>query len=234
MRGKALVLFSGGQDSTVCLAWALSRFQNVETIGFDYYQNHNIELDCRQNVLSEIRNKFPTWSDKLGSDHIIDLSVLGKLSKTALTEDIEIKVGKHHLPNTFVPGRNILFLTFAAVIGYHRGHRNLIGGMSQTDFSGYPDCRDDTIKAQQITLNLGMGTNYNLITPLMWLNKAETWGLAKKLGGSDFVDIIIRHSHTCYKGERSLLYDWGYGCGNCPACLLRKKGYETWLNTTPM
>ncbi|HFB2048078.1 MAG: 7-cyano-7-deazaguanine synthase QueC [Hyphomicrobiaceae bacterium] len=231
MSDKALVLFSGGQDSTVCLAWALSRFQMIDTIGFDYGQYHRIELDCRQKVISEIKRKFPLWKSKLGSDHIIDLSILGQISQTALTENISITIDDSGLPNTFVPGRNLLFFIFAAAIAYQRGFKNLVGGMSQSDFSGYPDCRKDTIVAQQKALNLGMDTNFKIITPLMWLDKAKTWKLAENLGGVELTEIIIQHTHTCYKGNRSLLHSWGYGCADCPACLLRQRGYETWLRT---
>jgi len=231
MSNTALVLFSGGQDSTVCLAWALNRFQRIETIGFDYGQRHRIELECRQNVIADIRKTFPEWGAKLGPDHPLDLGVLGEISQTALTQDVEIHMNENGLPNTFVPGRNLLFLTFAAAVAYRRGLQNLVGGMCQTDFSGYPDCRDDAMKAQQVTLNLGMATEFVVAMPLMWLNKAETWGLADALGGAKLIEMIIHHTHTCYVGDRSQVHDWGYGCGNCPACELRKQGYETWLAT---
>ena len=229
MSDTALVLFSGGQDSTVCLAWALERFQWVETIGFDYGQRHRVELDCRQDILAEIGTTFPAWDGKLGADHVIDLSVLGQISETALTQDVAIEMSENGLPNTFVPGRNLLFFNFAAAVAYRRGLKHLVGGMCQTDFSGYPDCRDDTMKAQQITLNLGMGAQFVVATPLMWLDKAETWAMAQLLGGAKLIDMIILRTHTCYMGERSRLNDWGYGCGACPACLLRKQGYETWV-----
>jgi len=225
----ALVLFSGGQDSTVCLAWALDRFKSVETIGFDYGQRHRVELNCRQAILHEIKKDFPDWGSKLGPDHMIDLSVLGQISSTAMTSDVAIEMNANGLPSTFVPGRNLLFFTFAAAVAYRRGLKNLVGGMCETDFSGYPDCRDDTLKAQQITLNLGMGTDFVLLPPLMRRTKAETWALAHELGGAKFIEKVIHETHTCYLGNRSQFNDWGYGCGSCPACSLRQKGYESWL-----
>ena len=224
MHTKALVLFSGGQDSTTCLAWALERYEHVETIGFDYGQRHRIELECRLNVLREIRNRFPNWARRLGEDHVLDLKLLGQISDTAMTAEKTIEFEKNGLPNTFVPGRNLLFLTFAATIAYRRGLTVLVGGMCETDYSGYPDCRDNTLKATQVALSLGMDAPVIIETPLMWLNKAQTWRLAEDLGNRDFVSLIQEESHTCYLGTRQQKHDWGYGCGTCPACELRKTG----------
>lgn len=223
---KALVLFSGGQDSTTCLAWALDRYAHVETVGFDYGQRHRVELDQRIVVLAEIRKQFPRWSEKLGEDHMLDLSVLGQVSDTALTQAREIEMNASGLPNTFVPGRNLLFLTLSAALGYRRNADVLVGGMCETDYSGYPDCRDDTLKSQQVTLSLGLGSRVTIDTPLMWLDKTQTWELAETLGGHEFVDLIVEHTHTCYLGERTEQHRWGYGCSHCPACELRKKGWE--------
>lgn len=222
---RALVLFSGGQDSTTCLAWALSRYAQVETIGFDYGQRHAIELSMRPILLKKIRSFSPEWDGKLGEDHVIDLSLISKISQTAMTEDIEIEMQANGLPNTFVPGRNLLFMTVAATVAYRRGLDVLVGGMCETDFSGYPDCRDDTMKALQVALNLGMATRLKLETPLMWIDKAATWTLAQSLGGAALVNLIREDTHTCYLGERGTLHDWGYGCGKCPACALRARGY---------
>lgn len=221
----ALVLFSGGQDSTTCLAWALERFSHVETIGFDYRQRHKIELECRAKIRDEIQVLFPNWSKRLGEDHVVDLGVLGSISDTALTRDVEIQMLENKLPSTFVPGRNILFLTFAACVAYRRGLKHIVGGMCETDYSGYPDCRDDTIKCLQIALNLGMESRFVLHTPLMWIDKAETWRLAEQLGGVELINLIIEHAHTCYHGDRSHRHEWGYGCGACPACRLRADGF---------
>lgn len=229
---RALVLFSGGQDSTTCLAWALDRFDSVETVAFDYGQRHVIELGCRKAVLSELHRQFPAWSARLDQDHLINLSVLGGLSETALTRDVAIAMGEKGLPNTFVPGRNLLFLVFAAVVAYRRGIRHIVGGMCETDFSGYPDCRDDTIKAMQVALNLGMDAHFVLHTPLMWIDKSATWGLAHSLGGEPLIDIIREQTHTCYQGERGKLHPWGHGCGECPACRLRAEGYARYVATT--
>jgi 7-cyano-7-deazaguanine synthase len=225
---SALVLFSGGQDSTTCLAWALERFAHVETVAFDYRQRHRIELDQRLVVLDQIRHGFPHWAERLGEDHFIDMGVLGQISDTSLTRDVAFAMEKDGLPNSFVPGRNLLFFTFAAAVAWRRNIRNLVGGMCETDFSGYPDCRDNTIKALQVTLNLGMDRAFVLHTPLMWLDKAETWGLANELGGPPLVDLILEHTHTCYDSVRGARHDCGYGCGECPACALRKRGFIAW------
>jgi len=225
----ALVLFSGGQDSTTCLAWALDRYERVETIGFDYGQRHAIELTMRPQLLAKLRAGHPDWDARLGEDHMIDLSLVKQLSHTAMTEDIEITMQANGLPNTFVPGRNLMFMTVAATLAYRRGLNVLVGGMCETDFSGYPDCRDDTMKALQVALNLGMDTRVKLETPLMWLDKSETWDLAEQLGGQALVDLIRADTHTCYKGERGALHDWGYGCGECPACALRARGYKEYV-----
>jgi 7-cyano-7-deazaguanine synthase len=225
MMTKALVLFSGGQDSTTCLAWALARFDHVETIGFDYGQRHRIELDQRAKIREKIVALRPDWAARLGEDHLIDLAVLGQISATAMTRDVEIVTQENGLPNTFVPGRNLVFLTFAAAVAYRRGLTHIVGGMCETDFSGYPDCRDATIKAMQTALNLGMEKDFVLQTPLMWLDKATTWALAEELGGQPLVDLILEDTHTCYLGERGARYEWGYGCGTCPACKLRAQGW---------
>jgi 7-cyano-7-deazaguanine synthase len=231
MTQSALVLFSGGQDSTVCLAWALDRFERVETIGFDYRQRHGIELACRKTVLAALQGSFPRWAARLGQDHVLDLAVLGSISETALTQDRAIAFVEGGLPNTFVPGRNLLFFTFAAAIAYRRGVKHLVGGMCETDYSGYPDCRDDTLKSLQVALNLGMDQRFVVHTPLMWIDKAATWRLAERLGGEPLVGIIREHTHTCYVGDRTHLHDWGYGCGTCPACRLRSQGWETYAGS---
>lgn len=225
---KALVLFSGGQDSATCLAWALDRFEHVETIGFDYRQRHSVELEARQSFMAELRRAFPRWSEHLGEDHLLDLGVLGQVSETALTRDVEIATAASGLPNTFVPGRNLIFLTFAAALAYRRGLKHIVTGVCETDYSGYPDCRDDTIKALQVALNLGMETRLVLETPLMWIDKAQTWRLADQLGGAALTDLIIEHTLTCYNGDRSRRSAWGYGCGKCPACDLRARGHAGW------
>jgi 7-cyano-7-deazaguanine synthase len=221
----ALVLFSGGQDSATCLAWALARYGRVETVGFDYGQRHAIEMTVRPQLLAAMRAQSPEWDARLGEDHVVDLGLLSRLSDTALTRDVEIAMNDNGLPNTFVPGRNLMFMTVAATLAYRRGLDVLVGGMCETDYSGYPDCRDDTMKALQVALNLGMDTRLKLETPLMWLDKAQTWGLAQQLGGAALVELIRTGTHTCYRGERGALHDWGYGCGNCPACELRARGY---------
>ena len=226
----ALVLFSGGQDSTVCLAWALQRYRRVETIGFDYGQRHAVELTQRRTILAAIRTDFPALAQRLADDHLLTLSELGTLSQTALTRDAEIEMTDAGLPNTFVPGRNLLFLTYAAALAYRRGIATLIGGMCETDYSGYPDCRDATIKALENSISLGMGTPFHLKTPLMFVDKAATWQMAQDIGGKPFVDLIIAHAHTCYLGDRATRHAWGYGCGTCPACELRAKGWDKWLS----
>ena len=222
---RALVLFSGGQDSTVCLAWALERFAVVETVGFDYGQRHSIEMTCRDAVRAALGTANAAWRDRLGPDHVIDLSVLGEISETALTRDREIAMQANGLPSTFVPGRNLVFFTFAAALASRRGIKHLIGGMCETDYSGYPDCRDDTLKALQVALNLGMDQRLVVHTPLMWIDKAATWAMARDLGGAALVDLIVEHTHSCYLGDRSVRHPWGYGCGTCPACALRANGF---------
>jgi 7-cyano-7-deazaguanine synthase len=222
---RALVLFSGGQDSTTCLAWALTRFETVETIGFDYGQRHGVELDCRPRVLEALRALSPEWAARLGEDHVVDLRVLGQISDTALTRDVEISMTTSGLPTTFVPGRNLLLFTFAAALAYRRGLKHIDGGMCETDYSGYPDCRDDTIKALQAALTLGMDRRFVLHTPLMWIDKAATWALAEELGGAALVSAIEERTHSCYHRDRAQRHDWGYGCGKCPACELRANGH---------
>ncbi|MFZ6639445.1 7-cyano-7-deazaguanine synthase QueC [Undibacterium sp. TC4M20W] len=225
-KDRALVLFSGGQDSATCLAWALSRYAHVETIGFDYGQRHAIELSVRPVLIEKMRQFSPEWQNRLGEDHMIDLGLISQLSHTAMTEDIAIEMQENGLPNTFVPGRNLMFMMTAATLAYRRGLNVLVGGMCETDFSGYPDCRDDTMKALQVALNLGMNTRLKLETPLMWINKAQTWQLAEQLGGNALVDLIREDTHTCYLGQRGDMHPWGHGCGTCPACALRARGYE--------
>lgn len=225
MKNSAIVMFSGGQDSATTLAWALEKYTKVETIGFTYNQRHKVELNCRKVVLDKIKEIKPYWESRLGDDHLIDLSVLSDLGKTALTEDIQIKLQENGLPNTFVPGRNLFFFITAATIAYRRDISILVGGMCETDFSGYPDCRDNTIKAVQLAASLGLDYTINITTPLMWLTKSETWELANKIGGKNLVKLIVDETHTCYKGERSTKHDWGFGCSNCPACDLRKNGF---------
>ena len=222
---SALVLFSGGQDSTTCLAWALDRFDRVETVGFDYRQRNRVELDVRPKVRSAIVAAFPHWGHKLGDDHVVDLAALAVISDSAMTRDVAIAARADGLPNTFVPGRNLLFLTFAAALAYRRGLKRLVAGMCETDYSGYPDCRDDSIKALQVALNLGMTTRLVVETPLMWVDKAATWRLARDLGGETLIEIVREETHTCYEGDRSHRHDWGFGCGHCPACALRAAGY---------
>ncbi|TWI49635.1 7-cyano-7-deazaguanine synthase [Pseudomonas duriflava] len=226
MHKSALVLFSGGQDSTTCLAWALTRYEHVETVGFDYGQRHEVELQCRMHILEKLRDEFPGWKSKLGEDHLLDLKLLSQISDTAMTAEKAIEVEENGLPNTFVPGRNLLFFTFAATLAYRRGLSVLVGGMCETDYSGYPDCRDNTLKALQVSLSLGMDMPLVIETPLMWLDKKQTWDLAKALGGPNFVALIQEHTHTCYLGDRQHRHDWGYGCNQCPACELRRTGFE--------
>lgn len=229
MHPRALVLFSGGQDSTTALAWALHRYAHVETIGFDYGQRHRVELECRQRVLRALRERFPGWAPRLGEDHLLDLGLLGQISDTALTTDRAIAFERSGLPNTFVPGRNLVFFTFAAALAYRRGLTVLVGGMCETDYSGYPDCRDDTLKSLQVTLGLGLDQRVVIETPLMWLDKAQTWQLARTLGGDALVDLITEDTHTCYLGERHTRQAWGYGCGRCPACELRARGHAGFI-----
>ena len=229
----ALVLFSGGQDSTACLAWALSRYARVETIGFDYGQRHRIELDCRLVVRDALAAQFAHWAARLGDDHLLDLGLLGQISDTALTSDRAITFAASGLPNTFVPGRNLLFFNFAAAVAYRRGASVLVGGMCETDYSGYPDCRDNTLKALQVALSLGLDTPMVLETPLMWLSKAQTWALTDQLGGAPLNALIIDHTHTCYLGERGTRHAWGHGCGHCPACSLRRQGFDAWQAQAP-
>ena len=227
-RCGALVLFSGGQDSTVCLAWALDRFGRVETVGFDYGQRHRVELAAREAVRARTAAEFPAWAGRLGEDHVLEMRGFGAVAASALTADRAIEMTEKGLPSTFVPGRNLAFLVYAAALADRRGLSALVGGMCETDFSGYPDCRRETLDAQLTALNLGMAQDFRLETPLMWLTKAETWGLAKSLGGEALVKLTVEESHTCYQGVRETLHPWGYGCAACPACDLRARGYEAW------
>jgi len=225
---RALVLFSGGQDSTTCLAWALARYGHVETIGFDYGQRHRVELDCRVTLRESLAELHPDWAARLGDDHLLEVDVLRQLGASAMTDDIAITMQADGLPNTFVPGRNLLFFTLAAALAYRRGLDVLVGGMSQTDYSGYPDCRDNTLKALQVALSLGVDRPLVLETPLMWLDKADTWELAQQLGGTALVELVREETHSCYLNDRNTLHAWGYGCGECPACTLRAQGHEKW------
>jgi 7-cyano-7-deazaguanine synthase len=231
MHRSALVLFSGGQDSATCLAQALKRYERVETIAFDYGQRHHVELAARLQVSEAIRAAFPAWAPRMGEDHLLDLAVLGQVSETSLTRDMAFKMESSGLPNTFVPGRNLLFLTLAAALAYRRGLDVLVTGVCETDYSGYPDCRDDTMKAMQLALSLGMDRRLLIETPLMWLNKAQTWALAESLGGAPLVELIVEHSHSCYLGDRQHRHAWGWGCGSCPACVLRARGWEQYRQT---
>jgi 7-cyano-7-deazaguanine synthase len=224
----ALVLHSGGQDSTVCLAWALERFACVETVGFDYGQRHRAELDVRPRVRAALAGLRPAWAARLGEDHVVRLDALAAMSETALTREVAIEIADNGLPTTFVPGRNLVFFAFAGALAYRRGAKHLVAGMCETDFSGYPDCRDDTIKAMQLALNLGMDARFVVHTPLMWIDKAATFALAHELGGDGFIDVLVEETHTCYLGDRSHRHDWGYGCGDCPACRLRAAGFAKW------
>lgn len=230
-QNSALVLFSGGQDSTTCLAWAMTQFPRVETVGFKYGQRHGVEIQCRSKILQRIPNALPDMAGGLGPDHVVDIDALGQLSDTALTRETAITLEQSGLPNTFVPGRNLLFITYAAVIAYWRGLRHLVLGVCETDYSGYPDCRDDTVKAMQLALNLGMEQRFVVHTPLMWTDKAETWRLAERLGGTPLVELIVEATHTCYLGYRSKLHEWGYGCGECPACQLRAQGWARFVSS---
>lgn len=225
---SALVLFSGGQDSTVCLAWALTRFQRVETVGFQYGQRHDIEMTVRPRIRERLSAFNPDWKARLGSDHVVDLDALGQISETALTRNAQIEIAADGLPTTFVPGRNLIFFSFAGALAYRRGIKHIVAGMCETDYSGYPDCRDDAIKAMQLALNLGMDRRFVLHTPLMWIDKAATFAFAERIGGKALGEIVIEETHSCYLGERSQRHDWGYGCGTCPACELRANGYKKW------
>ena len=225
MHTTALVLFSGGQDSTTCLAHALERYERVETLGFDYGQRHSVEMQARTVVLAQMRERFANWAPFLGQDHVLSLDVLRQIGGSSLTEDTAIALQADGLPNTFVPGRNLLFLTLAGALAYRRGLQVLVTGVCETDFSGYPDCRDDTMKAMQVALNLGLAQRLRIETPLMWIDKAATWQLAETLGGQTLVDLILEETHTCYEGERGQRHGWGYGCGQCPACTLRARGW---------
>lgn len=228
MNDGALVLFSGGQDSTACLAWALSRHDRVETVGFDYGQRHAVELQAREAVRERIRREFPQWAARLGDDHLLDIRSFGAVGETAMTSERAIEITEKGLPSTFVPGRNLVFLTYAAALADRRRLSVLVGGMCETDYSGYPDCRRETMDAMERALNLGMAQDFTIETPLMWLTKAQTWALAKGLGGEALVAITVEESHTCYLGERGSRHAWGFGCGRCPACELRRAGYEAW------
>ena len=224
----ALVLFSGGQDSTVCLAWALEKYARVETVGFNYGQRHVAELGQRETLRARLRDLKPEWNARLGGDHMLELSELGRMSETALTRDAEIEMTTAGLPSTFVPGRNLLFFVYAAALAYRRGIRTLVGGMCETDFSGYPDCRNETLQTLARAISLGTDAAFEIATPLMWIDKAGTWALTQQLGGTGLVDLVVEESHTCYLGVRSRRHEWGYGCGHCPACDLRRKGWESW------
>ena len=225
---SALVLFSGGQDSTVCLAWALERFARVDTVGFDYRQRHAVELDVRPRIRELMPSVFARWRERLGDDHVVRIEALAEISETALTREVAIEIAASGLPTTFVPGRNLVFLCFAAAFAYRRGIKHLVAGMCETDFSGYPDCRDDTIKAMQVALTLGMDRRFVIHTPLMWIDKAGTFALADAIGGEKLIDLLLAETHTCYLGDRQHLHDWGYGCGQCPACRLRAEGFAKW------
>ena len=225
----ALVLFSGGQDSATCLAWSLREFAHVETVGFAYGQRHAVELECRATLLAKMSGLDADWREKLGDSHTLAIPTLAEISDTALMQDVAIEMGEGGLPNTFVPGRNLIFLTFAAALAYRRGIKHVVGGMCETDYSGYPDCRDDTIKAMQVALTLGMDRRFVLHTPLMWRDKAATWQLAEEIGGEALVELIREHSHSCYLGDRTHHHDWGFGCGECPACKLRADGWARYV-----
>ena len=231
MHTTALVLFSGGQDSTTCLAHALARYERVETLGFDYGQRHHIEMQARTQVLAQLRAQFPHWAPRLGQDHVLTLDVLRQIGGSSLTDDVAFAMQADGLPNTFVPGRNLVFLTLAGALAYRRGLQVIVTGVCETDFSGYPDCRDDTIKAMQLALNLGLAQRLRIETPLMWIDKAATWRLAEQLGGAALVELIVEHTHTCYQGERGARHAWGYGCGECPACSLRARGWAGYRAT---
>ncbi len=225
---NALVLFSGGQDSTVCLAWAIERFARVETVGFNYGQRHAVELEMRPRIRQHMKGLLPQSHERLGDDHLLRIDALAELSETALTREAAIEASATGLPTTFVPGRNLIFLSFAAALAYRRGIKHLVAGMCETDFSGYPDCRDDTIKAMQVALTLGMDRRFVIHTPLMWIDKAGTFALAQEIGGKKLIDLLLAETHTCYLGDRTHRHDWGYGCGECPACRLRAEGFAKW------
>jgi 7-cyano-7-deazaguanine synthase len=225
---SSLVLFSGGQDSTVCLVWALERFEHVETIGFDYGQRHAVELEVRPRVRAALAAYSEPWRARLGEDHVVKIDALAEISETALTRDVAIEISNSGLPTTFVPGRNLVFFTFAGAVAYRRGIKHIVAGMCETDFSGYPDCRDDTIKAMQLALTLGMDRRFVIHTPLMWIDKAATFALAHDIGGDRLIDLLLAETHTCYLGDRRNRHVWGFGCGTCPACRLRADGYAKW------
>jgi 7-cyano-7-deazaguanine synthase len=224
------VLFSGGQDSTVCLAWALERFARVETVGFDYSQRHVIELSVRERLRAGLSALRPTWKARLGDDHMVKLDALAAMSDTALTRETAIEIAADGLPTTFVPGRNLIFFCFAGALAYRRGARHLVAGMCETDYSGYPDCRNETVEAMQAALNLGLGKDIVIHTPLMWIDKAATFAMAEDIGGAGLLDLVVEDTHSCYLGDRSLRHDWGYGCGECPACQLRSRGYTKFMS----
>ncbi|MBS0533193.1 MAG: 7-cyano-7-deazaguanine synthase QueC [Proteobacteria bacterium] len=229
----ALVLFSGGQDSTTCLGWALERFAHVETVGFHYGQRHAVELELRPRLREQIAGLNPAWRERLGEDHMIALDALAAMSETALTRETAIAFADSGLPNTFVPARNLIFFTFAGALAYRRGARHIVAGMCETDYSGYPDCRDDTVKAMQVALSLGLDRRVTIHTPLMWVDKAGTFAMAREIAGQTFLDLIVEQTHTCYLGDRSHRHPWGYGCGTCPACELRAQGYAKFLADSP-
>ena len=228
MTTRAVVLLSGGLDSATTLAIARAEGYECHALSFDYGQRHGVELECRQTVRSEIARVFSAWGSRLGPDRVLDIASFGAIADTALTSEAEIVMLESGLPSTFVPGRNLVFFTYAAALGYRRGLHTLIGGMCETDYSGYPDCRDATLRALGEAIRLGTEIPFTIETPLMWLSKAETWELAERLGGQALIDLMIEHTHTCYRGERGKRHDWGYGCGTCPACELRARGYEQW------
>ena len=231
MHTSALVMFSGGQDSTTCLAHALEKYERVETLGFHYGQRHSIEMDVRLRVREKLAATFAHWAPRLGQDHVLSLDVLQQIGGSSLTDEVAFAMQADGLPNTFVPGRNLLFLTVAGALAYRRGIQVIVTGVCETDFSGYPDCRDDTMKAMQLALNLGLERRLRIETPLMWIDKAQTWQMAQDLGGQQLVDLVVQDTHTCYQGQREVLHDWGYGCGSCPACDLRAKGWQRWKAT---
>jgi 7-cyano-7-deazaguanine synthase len=230
---SALVLFSGGQDSSTCLAWALTQYPRVETVGFAYGQRHEIELTARLTVRARLIEEFPAWAARLGPDHMLDLKGFGAVAESALTTDRAIEMTARGLPSTFVPGRNLAFFVYAAALADRRGMEVLVGGMCETDYSGYPDCRRATLDAMEQALQLGLERELQIATPLMRLTKAQTWALAYELGGDALIALILEDSHTCYLGERGERHAWGYGCGHCPACELRAKGYAQWRAHAP-